>query len=103
MFVRCLTLTVALVVLVVSPAQAAVTAKVAVSGSRLVVTIKGAKPKAVTLVAAGKSYKLTKGGARCGSKPIAGVAGLAGAAVKLKVRTAAGTKTVSATVPGPSQ
>ncbi len=87
---------------IATPAQAAaVSAQVTVSGKRLVVTLKGVKAKAVTLTAAGKSYKLSKSGAKWRSKPIAGVAGLAGTAVKIKVRTTKGaTKTLSATIPG---
>src|SRR5690349_10376000 len=82
-------------------AAAAVTAKVTVSGQRLVVTIKGGKARAVSVVAGGKTYKLSKSGSKWRSKPIADIAALAGAQVKVKVKRAAGgTKTVSATVPG---
>src|SRR3954451_1629920 len=83
-----------------APAQAAVTAKVTVSGTRLVVTVKGVKAKAVSLVAGGKTYKLTKHGGKWRSQPIAGIAALAGASVKVKVRSAKGTKTLTATLPG---
>lgn len=83
-----------------APAQAAVTASVAVSGKRLVVTVKGVKAKAVSVVAGGKTYKLTKSGAKWRSKPITGVAALAGTAVKVKVRSARGTKTLSVKLPG---
>src|SRR4051794_21765828 len=86
---------------IAAPAEAAVSAQVAVSGQRLVVTLKGVKAKAVTLVAGGKSYKLTKSGAKWRSKPIANLAALADSAVKIKVRPKKGaTKTLSATVPG---
>src|SRR3954471_22449720 len=86
---------------IAAPAQAAVSAQVAVNGQRLVVTLKGVKAKAVTLVAGGKSYKLTKSGAKWRTKPITNVAALAGTAVKIKVRPKKGaTKTISATVPG---
>src|ERR1700712_4951739 len=86
---------------IAAPAEAAVSAQVTVSGKRLVVTLKGVKAKAVTLVAGGKSYKLTKSGAKWRSQPIANAAALAGAAVKIKVRTAKGAKkTLSATTPG---
>src|SRR4051794_8351899 len=86
---------------IAAPAEAAVSAQVTVSGQRLVVTLKGVKAKAVTLVAGGKSYKLTKSGAKWRSKPIPNVAAFAGTAVKIKVRPKKGaTKTLSATVPG---
>jgi hypothetical protein len=84
-----------------SPAQAAVTATVGVSGNRLVVTVKGAKAKAVTLVAAGKSYKLTKSGSQWRTKKLATVPAIAGTTVKVKVRTSGGTKTVSVAIPAP--
>ena len=71
---------------IAAPAEAAVSAQVAVSGQRLVVTLKGVKARAVTLVARGKSYKLTKSGAKWRSQPIANVGALAGTAVKIKVR-----------------
>ena len=86
--------------LLVTPAEAAVSAKVSVSGGRLVVTVKGVKAKAVTVVAAGKTYKLSKSGTKWRSKPIAGIAALAGSAVKVKVRSAKGTKTLTVTLPG---
>src|SRR5829696_9064518 len=99
MLARCLVVIVAVLVLA-APAQAAVSAKVTVSGSRLVVTVKGAKAKAVSVVAGGKTYKLTKRGSKWRSKPIPGIGALAGAAVKVKVRSASGTKTLSVTLPG---
>lgn len=57
---RLLAFTVLLTALLAAPAHAAVTATATVSGSRLVATVKGTKAKAVTLVAAGESYKLTE-------------------------------------------
>src|ERR1700742_1361062 len=102
MLVRCLMLVAVLFALVAAPAQAAVTATVSVSGSRIVVKVKGAKPKAVTVVAAGKSYKLTKSGSAWRSKKLATPPVLAGTTVKVKVRTASGTKTVSVKMPAPA-
>jgi hypothetical protein len=97
---RGLILALALLVFAV-PAEAAVTAQVAVSGKRLVVTLRGVKAKAVTLVAGGKSYKLTKSGAKWRSATIANVEALQGKTVKVKVRPTKGAaKTLSATIPG---
>src|SRR5690349_17527346 len=73
--------------LLVAPAEAAVSAKVTVSGGRLIVTVKGVKAKAVTAVAGGKTYKLTRSGSKWRSAKIAGISALAGSAVKVKVRS----------------
>jgi hypothetical protein len=102
MSARLLALAVLLTALLAAPAQAAVTATVSVSGSRFVVTVKGTKAKAVTLVAAGKSYKLTKSGSKWRSKKLAAVPVIAGTTVRVKVRPQRGaTKTVRVKVPAP--
>lgn len=97
MRVRCLAAVVFSLVLA-APAQAAVTAKVSIVSKRIVVTVKGAKPKGVTVVAGGKSYKLTKSGARWRSKAFDGAPALAGTAVKVKVRSGSKTKTKTLSV-----
>jgi hypothetical protein len=96
---RCLAAVVLSLVLA-APAQAAVTAKVSIASKRIVVTVKGAKPKSVTVVAGGKSYKLSKRGAKWRSKAFDGAAALAGTAVKVKVRSGSKTKTLSVKVAG---
>ena len=86
--------------LVVPVAEAAVTATVSIASQRLVVVVKGAKPKAVSVVAGGKTYKLSKSGSKWRSKAIAGVEALAGSTIKVKVKVGTKTRTVSAKVPG---
>ncbi|MDA0170341.1 hypothetical protein OJ998_14680 [Solirubrobacter taibaiensis] len=99
---RLLALTVLLAALLAAPAQAAVTATVAISGDRLIVTIKGTKVKAVSVVAGGKTYTLSKDRTRWRSKKSAAVAALAGKTVRVKVRPQRGaTKTLSVKVPAP--
>ena len=87
MLARSLVATFVLFALAAAPATAAVKAKVSIASSRIVVTVSGAKPKAVTVVAAGTSYKLTKSGSKWRSKTIANAAALAGTKIKVKVRT----------------
>jgi hypothetical protein len=99
MRVRCLAAVVVSLVLA-APAQAAVTAKVSIVSKRIVVSVKGAKPKGVTVVAGGKSYKLTKSGSKWRSKAFDGAAALAGTAVKIKLRSGNKTKTLSVKVAG---
>lgn len=102
MLARLVAVAVLLTALLAAPAQAAVTAAVSVSGSRLVVTVKGTKAKAVTLVVAGKSYKLTKSGSKWRTKALTPVPVIAGTTVKVKVRPKRGAvKTVSVTIPAP--
>ncbi|MDA0180854.1 hypothetical protein OJ997_11165 [Solirubrobacter phytolaccae] len=100
MLVRLAAVAVLLTALLAAPAQAAVTATVAVSGSRLVVTVKGTKAKAVTLVVAGKRHTLSKSGSKWRTKVLTPVPSIAGTTVKVKVRPARGaTKTISVKVP----
>lgn len=102
MSARTFALAVLLTALLAAPAQAAVTATVAVSGSRLVVTVKGTKAKAVTVVAAGKRYPLTKSGSKWRSKKLAAVPAIAGTTVRVTVRPQRGaTKTIRVKVPAP--
>jgi hypothetical protein len=102
MSARLLMLAVLLTALLAAPAHAAVTASVSVSGSRLVVTVKGTKARAVTLVAAGKTYKLTKSGSKWRSRKLATVPVVAGTTVRVRVRPQRGkTRTISVQVPAP--
>ena len=82
--------TVVLFALVAAPATAAVKAKVSIAWSRIVVTVSGAKPKGVTVVASGKSYKLTKSGSKWRSKTIANAAALAGTKSRSRCARAGG-------------
>jgi hypothetical protein len=105
-------------------APAAITAKSSIStkagASRIVVVLtstaavtRRARPKAVTVLAKGRRYRLSRAGAsaaavRLGtwrSRAYRGAAakriiGLAGAAIKVKLRSAAGTRTLSTRVAG---
>jgi hypothetical protein len=126
-FTVMLSIATALLAVTAQPAPAALTAKVSVAtksgASRVVAVLSSttpvsarARPKSVTVVAGGRSYRLSRTGAsaaavRLGtwrSKAFKGAAGdavkaLAGAAVNLKVRTGAGTRKITTRVAGGPQ
>jgi hypothetical protein len=89
-----------------APAQAAVSVKAAAMADSVEVTVKGAKAKAVTVVAGGKTRKLaSEGNSKWISKPISRLSAQIGRSVTVKVRTANGTQSFTVTLqrgtPGP--